>query len=541
MNKIITITLILLALSLSACFEPAPVYPGNDNNNPTSEEYKIEFRYTEGTAYFKSTSVALESNETDAGTQKLETISIARTVTDEAATLDLYTTSFSFDGNTEKDMCEEAPTKAKKRTVTIYPNGLADFGSYQQTLFHLPEEKVQIGDEWKIEEMDYKIEELAEFENIAGKFNCLKISFSGVVTGENGTAWRRGYFLYDPEQKLNIKESVTEETSAFTARSENEITKIIPDFDEEIDLSCIFPTKGKSLEETFIAAVNYFQSGEYEGAAYLSEKTKDLLSQITDLNSEQQNIKKNTLALIALSYERLNEPGKELYARLEAAEYFTQFIEETNVDTYDFEQVYENYKRVSESHTPEAAAAKEKFDALNEKIPASLNGIAKLSDTGETDGLLIELTTGNQSITHELREVNEEYSIPLYKFEEGQKFAALYHKPFYKPRALTGLEVNSENLAVDSYTVILSRVQDTNNGWLAGFCYRLNEDGSIKEMLDSTVTVTKIGTNTEPMETECKDGFYSIEVPIGEYAIDAMSVPFIVKTGRTTIAHTARS
>jgi len=147
MNKIITITLILLALSLSACFESAPVNPGNDNNLPASEEYQIEFRYTEGTAYVRSTSVSLESNETDAGTQKLETISIAKTVTEKAATLDLYTTSFSFDGNTEKDLCEEAPIDAKKLTVTVYPDGTADFGSYQQTLFHLPEEKVSIGEQ----------------------------------------------------------------------------------------------------------------------------------------------------------------------------------------------------------------------------------------------------------------------------------------------------------------------------------------------------------------------------------------------------------
>ncbi len=527
-KKILTILLLSLAVIASGCTQPA------STGQSSQQGYALRFRFEKGTALFSTTRLTLESNGQVQSREEMKTLALVKDANQEAAALQLIALSLkSRDKNGERDKCSTTPLQQKRKTVTVYPDGNADFGNFAGTTFHLPLKRVKIGEEWKFEGIDYKIEKPERFENAAGSFNCLKISFNGIQSDKLGTKWLHGYFLFDPEKELKVKEKTVEERATTKTTIETEITKIEKNYSQETDYSCLYPSKNLAMPQKFMAAINYFRKGDYLGALQLSRETKKDLEAIKDLNSEETQIKKNTLSLLALCYERLHNQKRALNARFEAAEYFYKFLDSNKIDADDFKQALEDYHRVAEINNKHAAKAAQQLSDLNSMLAGWLKGKALLSDTGEKNGFKITLFTGRKEIVNEMRGTDEEYNAPVLGAKQGGYFGAIFTMPSHAPKAIPALKAEPSTLSKE-HTVILKKTQDQNKGFLAGFCYTPTEKGNILHFNDQNVEIT---SDKNTFCVECKNGFYSIQLEPGTYTLQGSEKTIRVKAGTTTIAH----
>jgi len=513
---------------------------GNGTPTPTptptpgeGEGYFLSFEFEGGSALYNSVNVLIEPLDGEAVRQEMRTITLVKSAGEEFSEMEITLLEASIlDSNGERDICPAMPLESKRNTLNLYRNGKADFGTYEVTTFHFPQQEVKVGDTWEFEEIEYKAEEMVSIENQAGIFECLRISFDGLQQDEFGAKYVHGYFLFDPVKKLKVKEETIEERATLKITSQNELTGIELNYSAETDYSCVFPSEGLSLGEKFISAVNYFSIGEYQGALALSLSAKQDIDAKADLNAEELELKKNLYPLVALAFERNGMAEKALAQRFENAAFFHEFISGESVSVEEFRQSYENYKLVSESGSLNAEAALEKFNDLNSMIAGRFNGKLMLKDTGETEWAKISALNGASEIWLALRGRDQAYSIPLFGFGEGDLFFALYQRPGYEPQSLPLLEA-TEAVLEEEFTVILSPSEDANKGYLAGFCYSLNTAGKIKKALDLNFDVLK---GEEEFAAECKGGFFSLLLEPGTYTIPPLETAFEVKAGDTTVA-----
>lgn len=535
MQKTFIILLLLSALLLfNGCIQTTPPKPTPIPVTVTPPAgYTLSFKFEEGTTLFNKAKLNIEIDGKSRLKQEMQTVSLVEDVNQDVSTLKMVMLEVKeIDANGSKNICESMEVKEKKSTVKISPTGKADFEEYSRTFFYLPKKRVNLGDTWEFEKIEYTLEERVDFNGLGQKTKCLKISFDGMLFDNLGTKWVHGYFLFDPVKHLKVKEKTIVERATSKRVYENELTRVEPNFSGEIDYSCVYPYEEMSLMQKASAAQTYFNQGDFLGALTLSKAANKELSNKTDLNSQELEIKKETMLLFAQSLERTNQPKKALNQRFETAQFFEQFLSKNKIQSSDFTRALENYKKVAGSEHSKASQCRQKFNELNARIAGKLKGKVLLSDTGKSEGLKIQLFKGNKTTEHSMKGFAQQYSIPVLDLNKGDSFKALFYKDTYEPRALPSMTVDKNTLS-KQYTVILKRMKDQNKGYLAGLCYSLNQNGKIKKFHDLNFQITK---NQQEFTAECSDGFYSILLEPGTYTLPTEQ-EFEVKAGKTTIAH----
>lgn len=530
---LITVLLAIAFIGFSGCLQPDE---GKEIVPPTKEkEFLLSFKFGEGSALFHKITLTIERNGKTEPIQVMETVSLVKESQEDFSELQMIMlNAYRLDSNGRKDMCASMPYSRKKGTVKFYLDGKVDYGEFTKTSFHLPQEKLKLGDSWEFEGIEYKIEEETRFKNEAGEFNCLKISFDGIKYDYFGTKRIHGYFLFDPEKNLKVKEETINERPTLKTKSENELIRIVPDFSEEIDYSCVFAAEKLSPEEKFELAEKFFAENEYEGSLELALSAKQDLEEKSELSQGETSLMKKALTLIADSYQFKGDKERELTQRFENAKYFEQFLTEKTVLVSDFVQAYLDYKKVSESESNLAKEASERFNDLNARMTGILKGNANLADTGKVEGLKILLVEGIMELEYESEPFNTAYSIPVLDLSKGNLFSALYYRAGYKPIALPPITID-ENTFLGEYSVVLKRMDDNSLGYLAGFCYSLEEEtGLIKQFNDLNF---KVSNEEQEFEAQCSNGFYSIPLKPGPYTIEPIGKEVGVKQAGTTIAN----
>ncbi len=277
-----------------------------------------------------------------------------------------------------------------------------------------------------------------------------------------------------------------------------------------------------------------FAENEFLGSIEIAMAAKQELKAIQDLNAQETEQLKQAMSLLADNYKYLGETEKEMAQRMETAEFILPSLKEKEINVNDFAQAFLDLRAVAESGSELSKQAASNLADLNARIKGFIKGTAALSDTGKRTGLKILSIQGDLTLNFEIGEYTEGYSLPVLDLTKGEQFTLLYYANGYNPKALPPIQANQETF-VGEYSIALKPMKDLNKGILSGLCYSVDETGNFTGFTESEITLFELGTDNEPATANCKNGFYSIELNPGQYAVNAMSISREIQPGKTTI------
>jgi len=516
---------LLLLVLISGCNGPVI--------KPESESFSPKFVFTENSALFQKTILKLEIEGEPVQSQEMKTAWIVTDYNEASSGIQMIVLEASQETNGEKeDLCESMPYYAKRSSVRFYSDGRIDYGEGAESVFKFPATPIKQGDTWEFDGIQFLFEEIIPYSNSAGDFNCLEISFSGIVEDSTGIASIEGRMLFDFNQGLMVLNH-QEKTLAGnqTITISNELQSIKENFTEEPDLSCVFASENLSIAEKLEFANFMFAENEFLGSIEIAMAAKQELEALTDLNELEREQLLTAMLLLADNHQYLGKTEKELSQRLENAEFILPSLEENTVNVGKLSLAFLDLKKVAESNSPFSEQAAAKLADLNARIKGFIKGTAALSDTGLRTGLKILSVQGPLTLNFDVPEYAAGYSMPVLDLAEGEQFTLFYYANGYVPQALPPITATQETFDGE-YSIALKPMQDQNKGILSGLCYSLGETGL--EFKDSEITVLEIGSANEPVTAVCDNGFYSIELNPGQYAVNAMSISHEVKAAETT-------
>jgi len=523
------------ALALLALISLVLISGCNDPIEPEPESFTPRFSFTENSALFQKTILALEIDGEQIQSQEMKTVWLVRITNEESSDIQMIVLEATQSNNEESaDLCDSMPYYAKRSDIKFYANGKIDYATGAESVFKFPDAPIKQGDTWEFGGIEFLFKGVTPYSNEAGDFNCLEVSFTGIVEDDTGLAALEGRLLFDFEQGLMVLNH-QEKTLAGNQKIiiSNELISIEEDFQGEPDLSCVFASENLSIAEKLKFAVEMFAENEFLGSVEIAMAAKQELEAQSDLNELEQEQLLEAMILLADNYQFLGETEKELNQRMENAEFILPSLEENNIIVGKLTRAFLDLQTVAESNSEQSEQAASKLADLNARINGFIKGTAALSDTGLRTGLKIISVQGSLTLNFEVGKFAKGYSLPVLDLDEGAKFTLLYYANGYTPKSLPPITASQETFAGE-YSIALKPMDDLNKGILSGLCFSADETGLV-EFTDSEITVFELGSDNEPVTANCENGFYSMELNPGQYAVNALSVSHEIQAGKTTI------
>ncbi|MEM0360520.1 MAG: hypothetical protein QXK06_04265, partial [Candidatus Diapherotrites archaeon] len=240
MGKVLNAFCLFCLLSAGIFLLGCTIQPKEKNQE---KEFLLYFSFEEGSALFQKTRIAYTDSSGAKLERELHTATLVKNAGEKISELKILMLEAKNLNAGNENLCLSLSYPEKKAIVKFHSDGNVEYGQLSAISFHLPEKKVKIGDSWEFEGIEYKLSGETVFANEDTQFQCLKITFDGVQADSFGTKRVSGYFLFDPERHLKIKEEVLEERAGFKTEYSNELTKIVPSFKGELNYLCLYPAE----------------------------------------------------------------------------------------------------------------------------------------------------------------------------------------------------------------------------------------------------------------------------------------------------------
>ena len=439
---------------------------------PEQDVFYAKYAFDRNVALFHRVRIEATVDDNAYPTQIFETVTLPLEITPDYTKIEMVMIkAIKLDKNGVSDLCKELGYSKKQSVVNLFRDGRVDYGTYSVTNFYMPQRALRIGDTWKFEGIDYKLEEATTVKTLAGEFPALRISFSGKRASKYGYKDINGVLFFDYVNDRIAKYVQTEKVGNYVRKIESELIDVKYNYTEP-PMDCVFSSSALSAEEKYERARYWNTFEKFRDSLYFALSAKQDLQE-KDLNAEQKQLYKNILEVIIDDYRMLNEKENEARVRFEAANFYLALFEEQLAnklaDARDYFAARYHLQALTGSDTQYNKQAKEKLAELDAKQLGIARGKALLKDTGDNTGAIAELFDFEKIVRFGL--LGEPYyNIPIIDENAQQELALYLYKDGYMPKFL--IKAASDLLAKDNDFILepLSS-EDVNKAIVAGTCY----------------------------------------------------------------------